>query len=167
MLVIFTDLKFTVCHNKPPCQNRFCFVHAVLTGICLTLLLWKRSGERCCRVTVCSVSTARGRKEGGRGGQEQIYISEKKGRGRRKGEWGIIMSIYTACRVEKKLGQKEKGKRRWSFQGEGKRISIHPGPGELVLQGHHPLEVQNLPANQARKGIRVNDLYTVLKQRAL
>lgn len=78
------------------------------------------------------------------------------------------MSVYTACRVEKKLGQKEKGKRRWSFQGKGKQgISIHPGPGELVLQGLHPLEVQNLPANYSRKGIRVNDLNMVLKQAEL
>lgn len=77
-----------------------------------------RSGERCCRVTVCSVSTAREWKEGRGGSGTDIRIRKKR---KTEGEWGIMMSIYTACRVEKKLGQKEKGKRRWSFQGEGKR----------------------------------------------
>lgn len=68
----------------------------------------------------------------------------------------------------KEIRSKRKRKEKMEFSGEGKGsggISIHPGPGELVLQGHHPLEVQNLPAYQARKGIRVNDLNGVFKNR--
>lgn len=44
MSVIFTDLKFTVRHNKPPCQTRFCVAHAVISRICCTLLLWRQGG---------------------------------------------------------------------------------------------------------------------------
>lgn len=44
MSVVFTDLEFTVCHNKPPCWTRFCVAHAVITGICCTLLLWRQGG---------------------------------------------------------------------------------------------------------------------------
>lgn len=91
------------------CSNWDMFDNAAVDG---------RSGERCCRVTVCSVSTAREWKEGRGGSGTDIRIRKKR---KTEGEWGIMMSIYTACRVEKKLGQKEKGKRRWSFQGEGKR----------------------------------------------
>lgn len=35
--------------------------------------------------------------------------------------------------------------------GEGDEgLSIHPGPGELVHQGPHPLEVQSHPENQGK-----------------
>lgn len=96
-----------------------------------------------------SVSTARGRKEGGVG-DRQTYVSEKKRKRQTEGEWrGLMVSIYRACRVENKLGQKEKGKRTMEFS-KGV-ISIRPGPGELVRQGRHPLEVQSLPASQATK----------------
>lgn len=116
MLVIFTDLKFTVCHNKPPCQNRFCFVHAVLTGICLTLLLWKRSGERCCRVTVCSVLTARGRKEGGGGSGADIRIRKKRKR-QTEGRVGDNHEYLYSVQSRKEIRSKRKRKEKMEFSG--------------------------------------------------
>lgn len=69
----------------------------------------------------------------------------------------------------KEIRSKRKRKEKMEFSGgrEAGGISIHPGPGELVLQGHHPLEVQILPANQARQGIRVNDVNMVLEETEL
>lgn len=48
---IFTDLKFTVCHNNLHAKlgSIFCVTHAEITGICHTLLLlllckWRQGG---------------------------------------------------------------------------------------------------------------------------
>lgn len=63
-----------------------------------------------------------------------------------------MVCIYSMCRVENKLGQKEK--ERSGCQERGRvAFSIHPGPGELVHQSHHPLEVQNLPTKNRQKDI--------------
>lgn len=51
MSVIFTDLKFTVCHNNLHARlgSIFCVTHAEITGMCRTLLLlllckWRQGG---------------------------------------------------------------------------------------------------------------------------
>lgn len=49
MSIIFTDLKFTVCHNNLHARlgSIFCVTHAEITGICGTLLLlckWRQGG---------------------------------------------------------------------------------------------------------------------------
>lgn len=63
-----------------------------------------------------------------------------------------MVSIYRACRVEKKWGQKEKERKDGDVRGKGNEgFSIHPGPGELVHQVHRPPEVQSLPEKQEEK----------------
>lgn len=76
--------------------------------------------------------------------------------------------LYSVQSIKEIRSKKEKEREDGVFRGKGSGgISIHPGPGELVLQGRRPLEVQNLPANQTRKGIRVKDLNMLFKQTEL
>lgn len=122
MLVIFTDLKFTVCHNRPPCQARFCVAHAVISGICCTLLLWRQQGAAKMMQSKCvqySMQTARGL-DGGRLRRDIHMRKKKKQNGKDGQRAGIMVSIYRACRVETNKGKKKRKDGRCNGGGEMK-----------------------------------------------
>lgn len=117
MSVIFTDLKFTVCHNRPPFQARFCVTHAVITGICCTLLLWRQRGAAKMMQSKC-VQYVDGQRVGW-GEVMKRYTYEEKKTGEDGQRAGIMVSIYRACRVENKQGQKEKQRKDGRCNGGG------------------------------------------------
>lgn len=102
MSVLFTDLKFTVCRNKPPCWTQFLRCSCCNNWDMLYITVVEAGRSK--MWSNCLLYVDGQRVDGGKC-YEQIYIWGRDGQ-----RAGIMVSISRACRAENKWGQKEKGK---------------------------------------------------------